>query len=369
MNNLSALFVLVMAIAFLSGCGNSPSGPGNPTSSYLYAFFSGETEEPPMLCELTLNWSECPDSDFESYTLYRSQNPGIASDTANADNMGSFPSANTMQFTDDGVVWDSSYHYSLLTMNSQGLASWSNEVGIATPEAPLPSGMEFVLVPAGSFEMGSPVGDPGSFEAERPVHTVTFDYSFEIMTTEVTQTMWEELMQYIWGNPSQFYGPDRPVDSVLWERCQLFADAMNELDPSHVYRLPSEAEWEYACRGGTTTRFYWGDDPDYSQIGQYAWYSENSGGETHPVGEKLPNSSGLFDMSGNGWEWCLDTWHSNYEGAPADGSPWVEGSEDHIIRGGGWVISGRYCRSAHREYISAGNTYSFLGFRLVRTSR
>lgn len=366
MKNTSCLFSCALLLA---GCADNPSDPGNPTSSYLCAFFSGETEEPPMLCEVTLNWSECPDSDFESYTLFRSMNPGIASDTSGAVNLGSFASANIMQFTDGGVGWGSSYHYALLSMNTQGLSCWSNEVGIETPEVPLPGDMEFVAVPAGSFEMGSPVGDTGSFEGERPVHTVTFDYPFEIMSTEVTQAMWDELILYAPGDPSQFSGPDRPVDNILWEECQDFADAMNELDPDHEYRLPSEAEWEYACRAGTTTRFYWGDDPDYSSIDQYAWYSENSGGETHPVRGKLPNSLGLYDMSGNGWEWCLDTWHLNYEGAPADGSPWVDGSANHIIRGGGWVIGARYCRSAHREYISSGNAYSFLGFRLVRTAR
>jgi len=365
----NAVCMMALFVVLLSGCGGNPSDPGNPTSSYLCAFFSGETEEPPMFCQLTLNWSECPDSDFESYTLFRSMNPGIAADTSGADNLGSFTSANIMQFTDEGVGWGSSYHYALLTMNTQGLVSWSNEAEITTPEVPLPAGMEFVELPAGSFEMGSPPGEPGSFEGERPVHTVTFDYSFEIMTTEVTQAMWEELLQNPWSDPSHFTGPDRPVDNILWDECQEFVDAMNALDPVHEYRLPSEAEWEYACRAGTTTRFYWGDDPDYSQITQYAWFSENSGGETHPVGEKLPNSLGLYDMSGNGWEWCQDTWHSNYEGAPSDGSAWVDGSDDHIIRGGGWVIGARYCRSAHREYISAGNTYSFLGFRLVRTAR
>lgn len=363
------VYLLVIAVFLSAGCGDNPSESGNPTPSELSVEFTGEIEEPPMCCEVTLSWTICPDDDFERYTLFRSTAPGIESDTTGAVNLGSHFSANTLQFIDSDVLWGSSHHYALRTMNTQGLATFSNEVEIETPEVPLPEGMEFVPVRAGSFEMGSPPGDPGSFEKERPVHTVTFNYSFEIMTTEVSQAMWEELMQYILDNPSQFYGPDRPVDSVLWEECQEFADAMNELDPAHEYRLPSEAEWEYACRAGTTTRFYWGDDPDYSQILEYAWFSENSGDETHPVGEKLPNSLGLFDMSGNGWEWCLDTWHPDYEGAPSDGSAWVEGSANHIIRGGGWIIGGRYCRSAHREYISAGNTHNFLGFRLVRTAR
>lgn len=365
----NVLCTVITAALLLAGCGDNPSEPGNPTPSDLSAEFTGEIEEPPMSCQVTLEWTMCPDDDFERYTLFRSPDPGIEDDTTGADNLVSGFSADVTQFLDDDVIWGSSYHYALLTMNTQGFVSFSNEAEITTPEAPLPAGMEFVTVPAGSFEMGSPPGDPGSFEAERPVHTVTFDYSFEIMTTEVTQAMWEELMQNPWSDPSHFSGPDRPVDNILWEECLAFADAMNELDPGHEYRLPSEAEWEYACRAGTTTRFYWGDDPGYTEIWQYAWFSENSGGETHPVGEKLPNSLGLFDMSGNGWEWCLDTWHADYEGAPADGSAWMEGSADHIIRGGGWIIGGRYCRSAHREYISAGNTYSFLGFRLVRTAR
>ncbi len=363
------LYPVFPAVFLLVGCSDNPSESGNPTPSDISAVFTGETEDPPMVCQVTVDWTTCPDSDFESYTLFRSPDPGIALDTAGACNLGSQPSAFITQFIDDGVLWGSVYHYALLTRNTQGLASWSSEVEVATPEVPLPEGMEFVAVPAGSFEMGSPAADPGSFETERPVHTVTFDYSYEIMTTEVTQAMWEELMKGISSDPSWFLGPDRPVDSILWDKCQLFVDEMNELDPVHAYRLPSEAEWEYACRAGTATRFYWGDDPDYSQIWQYAWFSENSGGETHPVGEKMPNPLGLSDMSGNGWEWCLDTWHNSYVGAPTDGSPWIEGSANHLVRGGGWIISGRYCRSAHREYISSGNTYSFLGFRLVRTVR
>jgi formylglycine-generating enzyme required for sulfatase activity len=249
--------------------------------------------------------------------------------------------------------------------------STATEPAVGTvSQGPL-SGMEFASIPSGSFEMGSPESDPDSRDKERPVHTVTFNYSFELMTSEVTQGMWEEVMG---NNPASNYGIvfgiryDYPVYNVSWNDCQEFVDAMNNLDPSYEYRLPSETEWEYACRAGTSTRFYWGEDPDYSLIDQYAWYHDNSGDTTHPVAQKLPNAWGLYDMSGNVYEWCEDWYHAS--GAPTDGSAWVIPADSYrVIRGGSWYIDAGYCRSAFRGLGSPGGRYIVLGFRLARSVR
>jgi len=129
-----------------------------------------------------------------------------------------------------------------------------------------------------------------------------------------------------------------------------------------TYRLPTEAEWEYACRAGTTTRYYFGDDAN--QLGDYAWYDGNSQKTTHPVGQKKPNAWGLYDMSGNVWEWCEDNWHDSYKNAPSDGSAWLTNDNNyHILRGGSWYYYPRDCRSAYRDL--SGSPYFSLGFRVV----
>ena len=226
-------------------------------------------------------------------------------------------------------------------------------------------GMEFVAVPQGSFQMGAPSGEQGTEPDERPVHTVTFNYEFEIMTTEVTQRMWLEVMG---SNPSHFSGLDKPVEMVSWNDCQDFVDVMNNLDPSHAYHLPSEAEWEYCCRAGTITRFYWGADWGDSTINGNAWWSVNSGGMTHEVANKLPNSWGIYDMSGNVWEWCEDWYHSNYNEAPSNGSAWLIPQDScRVNRGGSWYTDAQYCRSSCRNYCNPSRSYYGIGFRLVRS--
>ena len=229
-----------------------------------------------------------------------------------------------------------------------------------------PEDIQFVIIPHGSFQMGAPSGEHGTQPDERPVHTVTFNYDFEMMTTEVTQRMWIEVMG---NNPSQFNNPSFPVESITWGECQNFADAMNDLDPAHTYRLPSESEWEYCCRAGTTTRFYWGEDLGEAIINDYAFWKGNSGGTTHTVAGKLSNVWGLYDMSGNVWEWCEDWHHEDYNGAPDNGESWlVPAGLFHIIREGSWNNWGANCRSADRSF-NAWYAESNLGFRLARTVR
>jgi len=224
--------------------------------------------------------------------------------------------------------------------------------------------MKFVTIPSGSFQMGAPLNELGTGPDERPVHTVTFNYSFEMMTTEVTQSMWLEIMGC---NPSHFSGLDHPVEMVSWEDCHDFIEAMNALDPNHTYWLPSESEWEYSCRAGTSTRYYWGDDLDYTEIDNYAWYDENSGYTTHTAAEKLPNSWGLYDMSGNVWELCQDWYHSDYVGAPADGSAWETPLGVYCVRRGGcWNFSHVICRSARRFIWYPDTCGNEVGFRLAR---
>jgi formylglycine-generating enzyme required for sulfatase activity len=233
-------------------------------------------------------------------------------------------------------------------------------------------GIEFVRIPAGDFMMGS-----NEYEDEQPVHNVKIGTPFYLGKYPVTQKQWEEVMG---NNPSSFKGADLPVESVSWDDVQEFIKRLNEREGTDKYRLPSEAEWEYACRAGTNTKYSFGDDE--SKLGDYAWYSGYSiyeewvknndkilkEGRTHPVGQKKPNAWGLYDMHGNVWEWVQDRWHGNYEGAPSDGSAWEDGdSSSRVVRGGGWYDGAGDCRSAARAGFDPGaRSSNFVGFRLLR---
>nr|WP_242492664.1 formylglycine-generating enzyme family protein [Methanolobus psychrotolerans] len=218
--------------------------------------------------------------------------------------------------------------------------------------------MEFVLIPAGEFEMGSDDGDSD----ERPVHEVTIGKAYYLGKYEVTQEQWVEIMG---NNPSRFKGDNNPVEQVSWNDVQEFVKKLNAKEGTDKYRLPSEAEWEYAARAGTTTRYSFGDSE--SKLGDYAWYGGNSGDKTHPVGQKKPNPWGLYDMHGNVWEWCQDRWHDSYENAPTDGSAWEDGSSSgRVRRGGSWVSDARYCRSASRNGSNPDCSSDSIGFRLLR---
>ncbi|MCZ7358356.1 MAG: SUMF1/EgtB/PvdO family nonheme iron enzyme [Candidatus Methanoperedens sp.] len=218
-------------------------------------------------------------------------------------------------------------------------------------------GMKFALIPAGNFMMGSNESD-----REKPVHKITISKAFYLGVYPVTQQEWKAVMK---NNPSNFKGENLPVERVSWKDVQEFIKKLNEKEGTNKYRMPSEAEWEYAARAGKTTRYSFGEDE--SKLGIYAWYEENSGGKTHDVGQKKPNPWGLYDMHGNVQEWVQDSWHENYNGAPADGSSWesVDGSY-RIIRGGSWNRSAGGCRSALRNHEKSDHPSNFLGFRLVR---
>ena len=269
------------------------------------------------------------------------------------------------------------------------------EPGIGSTWREPTTGMEFVWIPAGRFMMGSPASEAGRDNDEGPQHEVVFKEGFWMGKYPVTQAEWQTIMG---NNPSRFKGERRPVEQVSWDDCQEFLKKLNDTHPlplprgeqrgipllggdgvgspllggaggGLLFRLPSEAEWEYACRAGTDTVYSFGDDP--AQLGDYAWYSENSDIETHPVGQKKPNAFGLCDMHGNVWEWQSDRWHDDYNGAPADGSVWERRDSDRrVLRGGSCYSDAKFLRCAVRYRFNWQYRWDFnRGFRLVCSRR
>ena len=219
-------------------------------------------------------------------------------------------------------------------------------------------GMAFISIPAGEFLMGSADGE----DRERPVHRVRISRPFSLGRYAVTQGQWQSVMG---SNPSRFPGDaQRPVERVSWEDVQEFIGRLNALEPGQPYRLPTEAEWEYAARAGTTTAYSFGDDA--APLGQYAWYDGNAG-STHPVGQRKPNAWGLYDMHGNVWEWVED-WYGAYEAAPAVDPQGPAAGARRVFRGGGWIYDAGACRSACRASAVPGYRDGILGVRLLRTA-
>ena len=234
-------------------------------------------------------------------------------------------------------------------------------------------GVPFVLrwIPPGEFLMGSPPDEPERRENEGPQHRVRFAQGFWLAETACTQALWQAVMG---ENPSEFKGEENPVESVSWDAAKQFIEKINRLHPGLELRLPSEAEWEYACRAGTITPFWFGselttDKANYD--GNYP-YANGPKGEyrekTVPARHFQPNPWGLYQMHGNVWEWCEDAWHDSYEGAPADGQPWLTGGdqEQAVLRGGSWFNDGRSLRSACRGRARRGSRGDLNGFRLAR---
>jgi formylglycine-generating enzyme required for sulfatase activity len=224
--------------------------------------------------------------------------------------------------------------------------------GATSADAKLPD-LRFVQIPAGSFDMGS--DSPKAFD-QNPVHQVTISHAFELQTTEVTQAQWTAVMG---NNPSHFKGDDLPVDSVSWDDAQQFIGKLNELDPGKNYRLPTEAEWEYACRAGTK-------DPRYGDPDAIAWWHGNSGEQTHAEGQKQPNAWGLYDMIGNVWELCSD-WKAPYpSGAVTDPTGPSSGYYYRVSRGGSWFDVRSALNATFRSSPEPGYRGNSLGFRLAR---
>ncbi len=223
-------------------------------------------------------------------------------------------------------------------------------------------GMEFVEIPEGEFDMGSPSSEKYRKFNEGPVHHVKIAYNFYLGKYEVTQKQWRDIMG---NNPSFNKGDNLPVEQVSWNDVQVFLRKLNEIEGTDKYRLPTEAEWEYAARAGTTTMYSYGNNE--SELGDYAWYIGNSKGTSHAVGQKKPNPWGLYDMHGNVWDWVQDSWHETYDGAPPDGSAWVNKDTPFKVRRGGVFRQGiDESRSAMRLNDHQDGRYSGLGFRLAR---
>jgi eukaryotic-like serine/threonine-protein kinase len=239
-------------------------------------------------------------------------------------------------------------------------------------------GMKLVWIPAGEFMMGSPSGESGRHSKEGPERKVTISKGFWLGQTVVTQGQYQAVME---TNPSYFKGDDNlPVESVSWNDAMEFCKKLSQKEGKN-YTLPTEAQWEYACRAGTTTAYSFGDNA--SQLDEYAWYGGNSGDkthpikplnlkdrglddrQTHPVGILKPNAWGLDDMNGNVWEWCLDWCQDNYEGLDnmdPQGPPY---GTHRILRGGSWSSFAEYCRVSYRYATLPYYQLSDYGFRVV----
>ncbi len=218
---------------------------------------------------------------------------------------------------------------------------------------------KMIAVEGGTFQMGSPESDAEADDDEKPQHEVTLS-NYYIGETEVTQELWETVMG---SNPSEFKGPKLPVENVSWDDCQTFIGKLNA-QTGKTFRLPTEAEWEYAARGGKKSKGY-----TYSgsnTIGNVAWYDGNSGETTHEVGKKRANELGIYDMSGNVWEWCQD-WYGEtyYEKSPSTDPLGPDSGSSRVNRGGCWWRGARFCRVAYRYGDSPGSRDDDLGFRLA----
>ena len=236
-------------------------------------------------------------------------------------------------------------------------------------------GSALARIPAGEFVMGSQAGDAD----EQPMHRVRITRPFEMGKFEVTQAQWETVITdpharagadrlalaglALSVTPSYFKGPLLPVENVSWDDVQVFLKRLNARDRTHTYRLPTEAEWEYGCKAGTA-----GDDA--ARLAEKAWYKDNSGALTHPVGQKEPNVWGLYDMQGNVAEWVQDWYgHDYYAESPATDPPGPDSGSYRVFRGGFWLDPAKYCGATVRRFDFPVNRHDNVGFRVVRTAR
>ena len=280
---------------------------------------------------------------------------------ANANSFEATVSGNSLTVTATGLKAETTYYYRIIT--DTGGVTFESET--RTFETNIPNtftvngvSFEMVYVEGGSFDMGA-TSEQGSewYNNEKPVHSVTLS-SYYIGKCEVTQELWKAVMG---SNPSKFKGAQNPVESVDWEDCQEFVSRLNSLT-GRTFRLPTEAEWEYAARGGNKSRHY-----KYSgsgNIDDVAWHYGNSGGETHEVGTKTANELGIYDMSGNVWEWCSD-WYGGYSAGAQTNPQGPSSGSSRVLRGGGWYGIARYCRVSNRGDLDPAGSSINSGLRLV----
>jgi formylglycine-generating enzyme required for sulfatase activity len=235
------------------------------------------------------------------------------------------------------------------------------ETSVPPQEITTHLGMTLVRIPVGEFQMGSNEGEGFEREGfERPAHRVRISAPFYLGKYEVTQAQWKAVMG---TNPSYFTGnPNRPVENVSWEDVQEFIKRLNQQEGWEVCRLPTEAQWEYAARAGTTTA-------RYADVGAIAWYAENSGNETRAVGQKRPNAWGLYDMLGNVWEWCHDGKRTYTADTVVDPIGPTGAGADRVFRGGSWDFPARFVRAAGRVWLDPSFRYGHLGFRCASSGR
>jgi formylglycine-generating enzyme required for sulfatase activity len=289
------------------------------------------------------------------------------------------------------------FHYNVVLLDQYGNIDQRNSASNRGYTERLEGiALEMANIPAGSFQMGSPSSESSRSSNESPQHSVSVP-EFFMGRTQVTQAQWRAVAQLpqvhrsLKSDPSSFIGNELPVENVTWYDCIEFCARLSRATGKN-YRLPSEAEWEYACRAGTTTPFHFGETIS-TEVANYDGNSTYASGQTGvyrqkttPVGSfNAANAWGLYDMHGNLYEWCLDDWHGSYEGAPSDGRPWfkndnhssfeedwqhwlyaiLQHTNNKLLRGGYWYCSPRSCRSANRYYSSPANCDHSRGFRVA----
>jgi len=334
---------------------------GPPPAPHLSVTTSGIT--------VSLSWSAQVNA--EGYTLFYAPYPYTGPETIVSVEMG----------TQTGIsvnLWEgASFYVAIQAYNSFGNSGYSN-IGYFVID-PLPAtytnslGQTFVLLPAGTFTMGSPTEELGRESDEEPQHQVTLSQPFYMQQTEVTQAQWEAVMG---SNPSYISGcPTCPVETVSWYDVQAYVVEMNKLSEG-TYSLPTEAQWEYAARAGSTTAFYNGGitellcgyDPNLDAIGWYCYNTQypQPDSATHPVAGKAPNAWGLYDMSGNVWEWCQD-WYGSYSSSAVTDPVGPSSGSARVFRGGSWTNYATRCRSANRCGEDTPDIRHFaVGLRLLR---
>jgi len=283
---------------------------------------------------------------------------------------------------EDGLYWTNTtekQHYSYLIVlhddappthaGRQGTRCFAFTIRPVYNETPEPClvvkvndtlSINMVYVEGGTFTMGAMEGDTQANANEKPAHQVTLNYDYYMAQTEVTQALWKTVMGND-NNPSTIKGDNLPVNNVLWEEAQAFVEKLSQTTGQNFY-LPTEAEWEYAARGGKKSKGYL--YAGSNKVDEVAWYNSNSGGVTHPVAQKMPNELGIYDMSGNVWEWCSD-WLAPYT-AEAQLNPTGPAiGECHVYHGGGWTYGQNFCRSSNRRQTVSGYVQQALGLRVV----
>jgi len=256
--------------------------------------------------------------------------------------------------------------------------AWASYLGVPV-EMVNSIGMKLTLIPPGESLMGASDSDRDASSDEKPQHRAQITKPFYLGMYEVTQAQYQKV---VGKNPSKFEGESLPVEKVSWENavefCKRLSEAAEERAAGRTYRLPTEAEWEYACRAGSTSRYSFGDSE--VELQEYAWYENNSGYRTHPVGEKQANAWGLYDMHGNVWEWCQDWYeHGPYEAGPATDPSGPDEGVTRVLRGGSWRdrggiswsadSDGGICRSACRASRVPSFRFEYIGFRVAAVRR